>query len=645
MPSGNLVDVTCLSPLPDQVIVPDVSRLPAQAQVLAAMQWGCLAPVARNALGARGVTIIDVPIEADALRPFLMTCWGGPEDESTRELGRALAEALGRPPSAEPAFATEEFARGTPLQLSMLGCRTFRRADQFDHGEPIAVVVGDSLDDFAYALALDRCLGRAMWLPTSLIGEVGEDVAVSDLAQVLSSTRRTGSGQHRAINVVSRSVEEGALQEICEGLCRSGWFQFGPSPQVEELSLPYHRPLTVLDADRYQTLDEELFVDGVTARGLQTRIPSGVSADDVLRLKWWNDAIRVDHQLPARWCLNDQVVARSSAWRSHARTRRDGIAFESHPSGFVLGGTPLERVIDRPRLRYLDANGIFTQLAAEAGLELRESAAGRFTSRTLDLWGSRESLVSDLGDSLMRKLFAAWVSEAPSGEQPGNLIGGRRYMSFDDLKDVTADDDGLNQHIDRLLASGVIRRGLSLSCPNCSYFGWYDAEMTGAEFTCQRCRTPTVITSASLRGSSAEPTWYYQLAEVVVQAIEHHFAVPLLAVDLLGRNAQSVLAMTDHEIDLDGHTVEVDIWAIIDGRIVIGEAKSADSLGPRQKRNRKAAALRTLADALTVDSVVFATSAPDWQESTVDAVASAFSGARADVRYMTSVDPAGAALG
>jgi len=73
----------------------------------------------------------------------------------------------------------------------------------------------------------------------------------------------------------------------------------------------------------------------------------------------------------------------------------------------------------------------------------------------------------------------------------------------------------------------------------------------------------------------------------------------------------------------------VDIWALVDGKIVIGEANTTGQLESRscdeQGRLKK---LRQLADELTADEVVFATTHQSWRPGTRANIEEAFSDSR-----------------
>ena len=74
----------------------------------------------------------------------------------------------------------------------------------------------------------------------------------------------------------------------------------------------------------------------------------------------------------------------------------------------------------------------------------------------------------------------------------------------------------------------------------------------------------------------------------------------------------------------DRSKIEADLWMVIDGAIIIGEAKRGGTLGSTAAaRKRVAQRYPTLAQLLTADRVVFASDA-EWQTTSRNAVDSAF---------------------
>lgn len=635
LPEGLFVDVTHLSPLPERVVVPKTDNLPVAVRLLIAAKWGVLSPSGRARLEERSVAIQDLPIVDSDVPRILSACWGGPS-WLTPNLRHGLAEALGVAENDQPELVDlTPLDEHGPFKMSMLGLGRFMRPVPTRHDWPLAVVVGDSADDFALAVALDRCMSPSLWVPPTILGE--------DTLQVVASalmSPRTRNDRDRTVHVTSCSLGQVGLERIASQLADNVYDGHDRVQISLPVALPRHRPLSVMDVHLPSTVEDELFVGDTTGPGIRARLPSGVAAKEPFHLSWWNDVVRFDHQLPSRWPLNEHLVARSGAWRSRARVTREGLAFHSHPLGFISGSHRLEQVVDNPRLRFLGAKAIFEVLAAEKNLTLMESPAGRYTARTTDLWGGLPALTTDLQRPVVRSVLDSFQSTKDSGVEPGNYLLDRRFLTFDDLLAVTGDREGLRTFVDRCLHGGLLRRGLSLACDRCRHFGWYDAEDVGQQFRCWRCRTRNVIDSEVIRGGGNEPNWYYALAEVVFQACRANFNVPVLALHQFAGQARSVLAMTDHEVVFADERVEIDLWSVVDGRIVLGEAKLGKQLGASVgERCKKARRLRRAADALTADTLLLATAASSWSPSSIATIEEAFAGSRCEIDVCVRVDP------
>ena len=86
-----------------------------------------------------------------------------------------------------------------------------------------------------------------------------------------------------------------------------------------------------------------------------------------------------------------------------------------------------------------------------------------------------------------------------------------------------------------------------------------------------------VADSGSWKGQANEPAFYYDLAEVAYQALRNNVQVPVAALYKLQSEAKSFLDLSEVELtNTEGTVVEIDILAIVDGRIVLGEAKTSD---------------------------------------------------------------------
>ncbi|MBU5947661.1 hypothetical protein [Streptomyces sp. PAM3C] len=70
--------------------------------------------------------------------------------------------------------------------------------------------------------------------------------------------------------------------------------------------------------------------------------------------------------------------------------------------------------------------------------------------------------------------------------------------------------------------------------------------------------------------------------------------LPILAVATLAKTAHSFQHMPEAVVRRDGYPdIEVDLWAIVNGRIIIGEAKISNRLEPtKRKEAQRCAALK-----------------------------------------------------
>jgi hypothetical protein len=140
-----------------------------------------------------------------------------------------------------------------------------------------------------------------------------------------------------------------------------------------------------------------------------------------------------------------------------------------------------------------------------------------------------------------------------------------------------------------------------------------------------------------------EQVWYYSLDQVIRELLRQNGEVPLLAVDHLRRKHRAALWSPELAVRMGRETVELDIVVIIDGRIIVGEAKSNGKLGNDRKNVTNAAErLVAAARSLFADEIIIATSTPSWSPGTKEAVTASIqaawaSGPQPRVTEITSV--------
>jgi hypothetical protein len=616
-PGRPLVDLLDLDASPPRLQILRTDGLDPLIRLMIAARIGQLSPSYAAALTDRGATIDEIDVDGTArdLSLILELCW-------RRHLKRAFPAAQAQQRATLAAHAGEDFLLRTPFGDTMRGCGWFLPAWPLWQQRPF-VVCGDSAADFCLALALDRCYGDAAWFPQSFAQGKDEVAATarSTLALVVNELYSAAHGR-RATVVTSTTLTSSDVMEAVRALLPKAVGDDRVSV-AEPAQLPLGRPWRLFDLEQADRVSSEPFVASDLAGELPLLRPSVARARDVWACTWQVDIDVEGHRLPARWALNRHLTPEPHPW-TLLRSGTDGISYFSHSMGLVPVGSSLEQALARPRLHLPDARAIFDALLAQAGMRSEDSSVGRYTQATLDLWDGVERLAADLRLPATNNLLHAFLSQQPSHEETGIFLGvqRRRVLSFKQAAHLSGTTGrGTRALLDALVGNRILRRGLVLHCRRCSYASWYRLEDLGQVFTCGRCQQSSLIVQQTWKQpDDGEPPWYYDLDEVVYQALKHDVRAPILALWKLAEGARSWLTRPEADVYQGGRLVaEVDLWAVVDGKVLLGEARISDQLDPdRAKERARARRLAEVAMAPTADEVILATTAPAWNRTTID---------------------------
>ena len=101
------------------------------------------------------------------------------------------------------------------------------------------------------------------------------------------------------------------------------------------------------------------------------------------------------------------------------------------------------------------------------------------------------------------------------------------------------------------------------------------------------------------------PQWFYDLHGAVRELLDQNGDVPFLAGRALAATARSFEDIA--ELDFcrpDEDPDEIDIAALADGRLIIGEAKCVATLGTRKEASQAIAKLLRVSDLLGADEIL-----------------------------------------
>ena len=155
--------------------------------------------------------------------------------------------------------------------------------------------------------------------------------------------------------------------------------------------------------------------------------------------------------------------------------------------------------------------------------------------------------------------------------------------------------DWLKSWTDALLVKDLLIAGYLLDCNRCASRHWYPSPDIGQYFRCNRCGGDGVVPAPQRRT--------FRLNEAFFQFRQHGGQVVTFALSALRAEAsESFLYRPETNLSGPGGTREVDGIALVDGRLVLLEAKTKNSLSTTEMSyyNRAARAAR-------VQRMIFAT--------------------------------------
>jgi hypothetical protein len=263
-------------------------------------------------------------------------------------------------------------------------------------------------------------------------------------------------------------------------------------------------------------------------------------------------------------------------------------------------------------------------VAESGGLVCTRSDKGFYAQDAIAKLGGLNKAGQFFRSESGRELIAAYLDKTPNQKgqyNKGVRIGDRRYLGAADLLRALKMVGQTISYIAEFAERGILYRGFIFQCAFCRNSAWYPLKDLSDRFTCPRCHREQVFTSKNWKMPRCQPSVYYQLDELVYQGLDNDMHIPTQALDTLRRSAQgSFLYVEELEYGKRGEAkplMECDLNCVIDGKLTIGEAKTADRL----EKTRVAEATliekyRSLAASLGARCVVFATEAEAWDGTT-----------------------------
>ncbi|MGY0234018.1 hypothetical protein [Longispora urticae] len=581
-----------------------------------------------------GGAIVRIPVrESDLPKIVALAITGTTRWNLAEHYGQAVGEPAGE---GSPPIAASDLLTDSPY------AHAGAWAKKVTHGyeePPVVCVIGDEPEDHALAVLADRLFKHGAWVPRSVLdgelseavktaihrlGELPEDhdtpVYVTSMSEDLANIEALATEINGRFEM--RSVPDGAVIRT-GSLLRS----VAPADLLRTRSVCGLADPTAFSIRR--TLP--VAVDGpeiVTLAPLQLPLPEVAQAVGV-DVHWQIDVFPPGFQAPARTAIPSKTflpAAVGSFPDAVFRAARSGISFASPNMGITFSGDPIEARLAQPQLRLPGSDELFSEIAARAGARIERSDAGRRAQNALDMWGSFDRIAADLTGTTRQVLNAFLPPERKKNGDygVGYAIRSEGFVSLEDIVDkfdLSATEG--RDLLDRLLLIKVVRRGYILKCARCRWEAFYPIEHVGPTFPCQSCLHVSDLTRGQWYEADLEPHIYYALDQVVRNLLNQHGYLPILAAAQLGKGARSVLWSSEFSVIDDKDSIELDICLIVDGSIIVGEAKSNGTLRADHGTQEAAQRLVRAAQILTADQIVLATSRADWARDTYELVAKA----------------------
>lgn len=605
------------NPLPPELVLVDPISRPAAALVVRS-EWD--SDLALFGAFVTGRPALDEPSKAaTAPAPTQLATWllTRDNDDAPEELAWFAGMELAlRTSDMDPWF--DETRDGLSWYLEEAGTA------------PLTIAYGSSASDFALAVLLDRIHGDALWITDAMLSD---EQTTSTIAQGVH--RRLHRDQHERaafITATDPDTVEAARQRILEPL-RS----FVDEDDLDRLISTRTPVVTeesrlllngevgrrssmpvIIDGDQTVTFARELEPDTpdsperyLTGRGLpgwvvdvaieQASMPTGRGADP-------DSLVRLDRQ----------------TWAT-VRASKTGISFDAGYTGYVAPGTLLHHRTARPRLRFLGLLPWVQGRAVTRQLTAQPSRPGQHAELIARRLGSRARLQA-ITASPMGALLREFLDDAVSEGGRTRLRRAERnesYFTFDALSQtgMMSDNGQLRDGLDELLDAGLLRRGLILNCGECGGVSFISVDNLGQRFLCPQCDAENSLTRQRWHASDTEPPFSYDLHPTWRTMLQHNGDLPLLLGNRLGRMRSAYVDISEIEFWDADHVkrhYEIDLIALCDGQLIVGETKSGP-LGNGAQRREMIKKRLDAAEMLGANLIVFGTAEPDFSQTDRDA--------------------------
>jgi len=498
-------------------------------------------------------------------------------------------------------------------------------------------VAGNTVSDFCLYLALSRMRERVFWIfpPIADDATKGGGTAFGRgpscaFANALRMTSEYVSQYPAGLDLVSVTLTNQQLPAVLSSLVAAGQCSVNADLIGDPLTTLPDFPLRYFESGNASKQRIVQLPDSGIIELFETPKPITIKNLNPSAHRWITDLEMRGHQPPRHPEFGSWLISGANQSTSEVRTSSVGLSYFC-PGSMFFTGQDIDAVLVRPNIRVPSARQVFNKLADIAESTCAISDKGFYAQEAVEKLGGLEEAAQFLKSTPGLALVDAFLDKAPNlkgRHDQGVFLEDRRYLNSTALVRVLGTVERTAKYIDRFSQRGILYRGFILQCEHCRYAAWMPIKDLTDCFTCLRCHREQVYTSKHWKRPRSQPSVYYQLDEIVYQGLVNDMVVPILTLDYLRRGAAGSFQYTE-ELEYrkpndPKPSIECDVNCIIDGVITIGEAKKADRLDAKRKKELEIIQdYRQLASMIGARRLVFSTRADQWDPTTAQSIQTA----------------------
>jgi len=473
---------------------------------------------------------------------------------------------------------------------------------------PAVFVVGSTCEDYCLFNMLSRLNPKVLWFPFtyedmlskgpadryalggyvshSLYGISQSRPAITSIswsAEQRSDLRARWDTLYRPAPVKVTTVVEGETKESL--LTEPSLADAHIDASFEELT-PVR--LRLIEEVSVASVRREQFLNGTSVNLVNTPTPVTLTSKGQYAPKWIVEVHIEGVTVPPSESFADLFLDFKSPGKSanHGyRVSESGIHYDPL-RGFQQAGVSYRAQLDDPLLKLPSSETVISTLLQDRGVKSQPSDKGRFMQQTIGLFGSLEALGSALRSQNEFRLLTglAETEETPGGPGLYVRVRNQRTFVFEDFMTVLRRPETVRSLLDDWIERGILRQGLVLKCDRCLQTEWYPLDSLGHHFVCVRCGAGGIVKPSRIPFPDKHPTdapyLAYILAEVIARFIQNNGDSVALALDKLRAESRASFLFCP-ELDVimgsSQEKREIDIAALRDGKLIVGEVKTGKS--------------------------------------------------------------------